>query len=279
MIETISKLLNQLNIQIDILPIIKAIGLLLIGYILSKLFKRAINKYVSSRLPSPQDVLMSKIAFYVLFFLFISWALKELGFSISVLLGAAGFVTIAFGFAAQTSVSNIISGIFLMLERPFAIGDVIRINGTAGTILSIDLLSLKLKTFDNLFIRVPNETILKNQVINVSRFPIRRIDLPVSIAYKEDLTRVQDLLMKLADSHDIFLKEPEPVFIFKDYGESSINIQFSVWIIKEDFLKGKNFLAAEIKKTFNENNVEIPFPHRSIGLMSQESSIPVELKK
>ena len=114
-------------------------------------------------------------------------ALRELGFKLSVLLGAAGVLTVAVGFASQTSASNIISGLFLLGERPFSVGDVIRVGSTTGEVLSIDLLSAKLRTFENLFVRIPNETLIKSEVTNLSRLPVRRLDLKIGIAYKEEV--------------------------------------------------------------------------------------------
>ena len=116
--------------------------------------------------------------------------LGELGVKLTALLGAAGIVGIAVGFASQTSVSNIISGLFLISEKPFAIGDVLKVGGTTGIIQSIDLLSIKIRTFDNLFVRIPNEKILSSEVTNITRFPIRRMDIVFQVDYGQDLARV-----------------------------------------------------------------------------------------
>ena len=121
-------------------------------------------------------------------------ALRELGFDLSVVLGAAGILSVAIGFASQTSTSNLISGLFLMLERPFSIGDVIKVDSTTGEVISIDLLSVKIRTFDNLFVRSPNESMIKTQVTTLTKFPIRRADLQVGIAFKEDIERVKEIL-------------------------------------------------------------------------------------
>lgn len=107
-------------------------------------------------------------------------------------LRAAGIAGIAIGFASQTSISNIISGLFLISEKPFAVNDVIKAGDTTEIVLSIDLLSIKMRTFDNLYIRVPNEKIIKEELTNVTRFPIRRLNIDISVAYKEDLARVKE---------------------------------------------------------------------------------------
>jgi small-conductance mechanosensitive channel len=198
--------------------------------------------------------------------------MKELGFDLSVVLGAAGILSVAIGFASQTSASNLISGLFLMMERPFSIGDIIKVGDTTGEVISIDLLSVKVRTFDNLFVRLPNESMIKTQVTTLTRFPIRRADIKVGIAYKENIEKVKDILTNLAETNPICLEEPAPLFILLGFGNSSIDIQFSVWAKKENFLTLKNTFYQEIKEAFDTHGVEIPFPH--VSLYSGEATKP-----
>ena len=146
-----------------------------------------------------------------------------------------------------------------------------------GEVLSIDLLSVKLRTFDNLFVRIPNETLIKSEVTTLTRFPIRRADLPIGIAYKEDIERVQKILMAVADANPLCLEEPKPLFILLGFGDSSINLQFSVWAKRENFLELKNSIQIEIKRAFDREGVEIPFPHRTIYAGSASDPIPITL--
>ncbi|MFN9975907.1 MAG: mechanosensitive ion channel family protein, partial [Phycisphaerae bacterium] len=113
-------------------------------------------------------------------------ALDSLGFDLKVLLGAAGILTVAVGFAAQTSASNLISGLFLMFERPFVVGNSIVIGDLRGEVVAIDMLSTKIRTFTNMMVRIPNETLVKSNIVNLSYFPIRRVDLEVGVAYSSD---------------------------------------------------------------------------------------------
>lgn len=204
-------------------------------------------------------------------------ALGELGFHVGVLMGAAGLFTVALGFASQTSASNLISGLFLIIEQPFVIGDIVRVEDVTGEVLSIDLLSIKLRTFDNLFVRVPNETIIKTKVINLTHFPIRRIDLQVGVAYKEDLPRVREVLAEVADRNPLCLDEPAPVYIFKGFGESSLDMQFSVWTKRENYLALLNSIYLEIKAAFDAAGIEIPFPHRSLYTGSVTDPFPIRI--
>ncbi len=257
--------------------VVRALTLVIAGLILSRLASSAVGRLAQKRLDKHQLMLMRRGVFYGLLVVFLLAALHQLGFNLGVLLGAAGIVSVAVGFASQTSASNLISGLFLVGERPFSVGDVIQVGNTTGEVLSIDLLSVKLRTFDNLFVRIPNESLIKSEVTTLTRFPIRRFDLLLGVAYKEDLRRVEDVLLRVADANPLCLVDPEPLMIFQGFGESSQDLQFSVWSKRENFLKLKNSLAHEIKQAFDAQGIEIPFPHRSLYTGEATKAMPVRL--
>ncbi len=254
---------------------LKALLKILVGLALGRLAGNGLARLFAEE-DAQRAMILRRGALYGIAGLFTASALMELGFDLSVLLGAAGILTVAIGFASQTSASNVISGLFLLGERPFAVGDVIRVNGTTGEVLSVDLLSVKLRTFDNLFVRIPNETMIKSEVTNLRRFPIRRVDLQVGVAHKEDLREVREVLMEVADRNPLCLEEPTPLIIFQGYGDSSINHQFSVWAKTEHFLDLRNSIPVEIKEAFDEHGIEIPFPHRTLYTGSETTPFPVQ---
>ncbi|MDH3726013.1 MAG: mechanosensitive ion channel family protein, partial [Myxococcales bacterium] len=172
---------------------------------------------------------------------------------------------------------NLISGIFLMAERPFVIGDVIKVTDTTGEVVSIDLLSVRLRTFDNLLVRIPNESMLKSNVTNLTHYPVRRLDMKIGVAYKEEVARVRATLESVAENNPICLQEPRPVTIFLGYGESSLDLQFSVWSTRENYLKLRNSMHESVKASFDEEGIEIPFPHRTIYTGSATSAFPVRV--
>jgi small-conductance mechanosensitive channel len=220
--------------------------------------------YITKRYTAQRGMIAGKFVLYVGIFIIVFSIFNELGFQLTPLLGAAGVVGLAVGFASQTSVSNIISGLFLIAEQPFVVGDIIKVGDTTGQVLSIDMLSVKLRTFDNRFVRIPNETIVKSEVINVTHFPIRRLDLNIGVAYKENIGRVREALLEVARKNPLCLQEPEPVVIFSGFGSSSIDLLFAVWAAKSDWLKLKNSIQEEIKARFDQENIEIPPPSFAI---------------
>ena len=252
--------------------LIVAIGLPIVKLI-SSLSGRAAGKRFS-----PQNVMLTrKFVFYGGACLLFVMILQELGFSVGAILGAAGIAGIALGFASQTSLSNLISGLFLISEKPFELGDVIRIGDTFGLVLSIDLLSVKLRRFDNTYVRIPNESLIKSELTNITRFPIRRFDLNLGVAYKEDIDRTIEILQEIIDSNPHALKEPAPIVLFTGFGASALEIFVGVWFEKTDFLALRSSLMPEIKRRLDEEGIEIPFPHRTLYAGSVTEPFPVRM--
>ncbi|MFC0702961.1 Small-conductance mechanosensitive channel [Marinobacter persicus] len=251
--------------------------LLLLGLVLGSLSARSVGHLVGKRTSRHHEVMIRRLVFYLVFVVFAMAALREAGFSLQVVLGAAGILTVAIGFASQTSASNIISGLFLVMEKPFEIGDVIEADATTGEVVAIDLLSVKLRTPDNLYVRIPNETLIKTRVINRSRFPIRRIDLVIGIAYAEDLERVKSLLLNLAEQSPVCLEEPKPFVLVTGFGASSVDLQFSFWVVKEEYLEGRGSMMIDVKKALDQEGIEIPFPHTSVYAGSHSAPFRIQL--
>lgn len=243
---------------------LRASFVVLAGSLLTRMASFWTRRLVQRRFTSHHAVLAGRTVSYAGFAIVFVLVLHELGFSLAPLLGAAGVLGVAIGFASQTSLSNLISGLFLVAEEPFKIGELVQVGSTVGEVIAIDALSVKLRTFDNKLVRLPNESLLKTEVANFTRFPIRRIDLQFGVAYKEDVTRVRRILEDIARAHPSCLDDPAPVFIHRGFGASSLDLQFSVWVRRENFLEARNALFVRIKRRFDEEGVEIPFPQRSV---------------
>jgi len=255
----------------------RASVLFIVGFVVAKLISRFSHPFISKIFTIHTSQVIKKCIYYLIFVLFIFSALLELGFNLSLLLGAASVLTVAIGFASQTSASNFISGIFLMAERSFVIGDVIKVGNTVGEVLSIDLLSVKVRTFDNLFVRLPNESLIKSELTTLTKFPIRRLDMKIGVAYKEIVKNVKEVLEKVASSNPLCLEEPKPLYIFQGFEDSALSLQFSVWAKRENFLELKNSMYEQIKNAFDAENIEIPFPHITLYSGSKTEPFPVAL--
>jgi len=261
-------LLNQFS-QLHLHPnlvtkILIGCGIAITGYFASKIISKVTSRPFRSFSNAQSGNMVQKVVFYFIYSGILLTTLHFFGVDLKVLLGAAGVFTVAIGFAAQTSTSNLISGLFLMTEKPFSVGDTIRLGDLSGEVLSLDLFSTRLRTFDNLLVRIPNETLMKSQITNVTHFPIRRADLQLCISYKEDLDRVRKVLNALAEKNPECLDEPGPLFIIEHFGESGVHLQYSVWTQRQNYLHVKNQFQTEIIKKFSEEGIEIPYPQRVV---------------
>jgi small conductance mechanosensitive channel len=247
-------------------PYVLVLVMLMLGWALARLVARGISRLVAQTGSEHNAVIAGKLVFYAIFALAFIAALSQLGIRISALLAAAGVFTIALGFAAQTSVSNVISGFFLFFDRPFSINDTVKIDNMLGTIVAIDLLSSRIRTFDNLMVRIPNETVLKSTIINYTLFPVRRIEIPVKVAFGTDLKQAREVILDTLSFHPLLLDEPEPFIFFDGLAEDGVQILVRVWVEKTDFLRAKSDLVMRIHDCLNKAGIAIPFPQRVVHL-------------
>lgn len=263
----------------ELIRIFRVILVVCLGLALLYTVSFAVGRILRNQQSVHFSSLIRKLIFYLGSVIIIVSVLLELGFDLTGLLATAGIATVAIGFAAQTSLSNLISGLFLIGEKPFKIGDLIRVEDVLGVVESIDLLSIKIRTLDNLFVRIPNESMIKNPVTTVTRYPIRRMDLTIGVAYKEDVGRVMEILKDLAAENRYVLDDPEPLILFNNFGESALEFRYGLWFERSNFLKLRNAIMQEIKERFDREGIEIPFPHITLYSGSATDPFPVQVRE
>ena len=239
-----------------------ALILCLIGFVIARLVSNTFIRTIGSRFNAHQRLLWRRGIFYFIFLLFIMTSLREAGFKLSVFLGAAGILTVALGFASQTSATNLISGLFLIGEGSFEVGDTIQITlirgqTIEGEVISIDLLSVKLLTLDNVYIRLPNEQLIRTPVMNLSKYPIRRIPITLAINFHEDIIKVRQVLLDVASKYPLVMDDPKPTVTVTAFRESSIELLFAVWCRQENALKVRDEMQERVRNGFLENEIEI----------------------
>ncbi|MCG8481265.1 MAG: mechanosensitive ion channel family protein [Spirochaetales bacterium] len=258
------------DVSVEWLPsweeLVGALFILVVGMLILRILTKAILRTVGKGLREQSRELIRKTLLYAGGVLILILVLNAAGVSVGALLGAAGVVGIAVGIASQASLSNIISGLFLVSENFFEIGDVVRIGDQTGTIFSIDLLSIKIKTFDNVFIRVPNQQLIEQTIVNITRFPIRRMDIVVTTPVQQRVSTVCIALSDAAGSCDLVLEEPEPFVLFKEFGENGSRILLGVWFERRHYVTVRNEIVDAIQRVFSERS--IPIRTRAIEVSS-----------
>ena len=259
--ETLQTLVRELWAHDTVRAGLRALLILVAGLLVTRVVNNRLKLW---SLHAQHRLVVRRLVTAAILVLTVAWAMSTLGVKIGVLLGTAGVLTVAVGFAAQTSFSNLISGIFLMAERPVRVGDIIEVGGTVGEVMSIDLLALRLCTFDNLQVRIPNETMLKANVTNLTRFDIRRYNWKLNLAYQDDLARVRDILLEVAAHNPMCLHNPKPVFHVLGFQATSVEVQLSVWVMRQNVYELRTELAIAIQRALLAHGVRLPVQQQTL---------------
>ena len=216
---------------------------------------------------------ISKIGGYLFIALGFYIALKLVGIDLSSLAVVAGAIGVGLGFGLQNILSNFVSGLIILAERPIAIGDRVEQGDVAGLVTKISLRSTTIVTNDNITIIVPNSDFVTQKITNWSYGdPKVRMRLPIGVAYGTDPERLRTLLVQVAQEHPMVLREPAPELFFSGFGDSSLNFELGVWTA-EMTSKPRRFrsdLYFAMERKLRENHIEIPFPQRDLHLRSGE---------
>ena len=257
---------NQLNLS----RIVRLALIIVIGLLFINLFSFALRRIIRARLSPQAQLLIYRLVRYLGFGILLMYFLNELGISLAPILGTAGVVGVALGIASQTSLSSVVAGLFLMSENSFSVGDVLKIENTVGVVQSIDLLSIKLKTFDNRAIRYPNQKLINQEFTNITRYPIRRIDQKLWLTLDSDLIQVQQLLREIATQEPLILSDPPPLIVFANLANYYIEIVFGVWITKENYLAVRNNLTAALMRSLQRAHLKLAKPIQLVELANED---------
>lgn len=256
---------KQISVWVtDFASYIKVLLVVILGLILAKFISLTMERTASERMGKHVGRVGGRVVYYIVLFLTLLVALSILNIKLATVLAAAGVLTIAIGFAAQTSLANVISGIMLLGDRPFQVDDFIEVEDKSGFVISIDLLSTKLRTLDNTLVRIPNETLIKSTVRNVTRFDIRRLDIEVGVTYSDNLELTHKVLQNVARQEVLVLEEPKPLVLARRFAESSIDFILRAWVPRKEYYLARSNLVKRVKQAFDAHGITIAFPHRTI---------------
>lgn len=250
----------------NLFKLIGVIVILAIFFVIYRLLIRATKKIPSERTNPHRQMIITRAIKYIFFVLVVMYILGLFGIKLSAIWGAAGIAGIAIGFAAQTSISNIISGLFVLTEGTLKVGDAITVDGITGVVDSINLMSIQLHTYDNEMVRIPNSTIINTDLTNKSFHSKKRLTISLSISYDTDMKKAYEILNSAPSLCTTILQEPAPSVWFDKFGENGIDLTIAVWFKPEDYLQTKNDLFIAIKKVFDDAKIEIPFTQIDVNL-------------
>lgn len=238
-----------------------------VGLIVARTVRLLFTKYYAPRLSQDSAKNLGKLIYFGIIIIAFLVFTSTTGIDFSGLIVAGGIFGIVIGFATQSVVSNLISGIFLVIEKPAKQGDKIEIPGSdiVGTLLDISTFSVRIKRFDGTIVRVPNESFFTSNIRSLSSTPVRRSEAIVGIAYKEDIDGAISVIEKeIRKSLPFVLTIPAPEFRIKELADSSVNIEILVWHPRDDWDQVGPKLLKVAKNALDGAGIEIPFPQRVI---------------
>ncbi len=260
--------------------LIKTVAFLVALSFFARLVRQFLQKEVLARTPwdTGQQYAVSRVLGYLVFLLGLVIGLQSLGIDLSSLVVVGGALGVGVGFGLQPIVSNFVSGLVLLVERPIRVGDRVEVGATSGDIIRIGGRSTWIRTNDNEIIIIPNSEFVTARVTNwTANDRSVRFSLPVGVSYASDPEQVRILLLEVAQKHPDVLANPAPEVIFKEFGDSSLNFVLRVFSINQvqTPLKLKSELYFSIFRVFAEHGIEIPFPQRDLHLRSVEAPISI----
>lgn len=202
-------------------------------------------------------------------------ALDIMGVNVMPFVAGAGVLGVAVGFAAKDTLSNLIAGILLIIDRPFEIGDRIEVwsapvdSSSWGDVIDIGLRATKIKTTDNIVIVIPNNEIMKRDIVNYTQISSSiRVRINIGVAYDADIEHAKEVIVSVAESADWVQKDPAPKVVVRHLGESSVDLQLRVWITDaRRRMDTISFVTDTVKAAFDKAGIEIPLPKRDIHLI------------
>lgn len=231
---------------------------LYLARILSNLLRRVLQR---RKAPAGVTHLLAELVLWSIVIAGIITALQRF-FDVTAFLAGIGILGFTIGFALQDIMKNFVSGVILLLQPPFHVGETIGVKGFDGTVLAIDLRATEMRAADGRVVILPNAEVLANPIINYSRANQRRVDLTINLSHTTEPEVVRQIVLGAIESVPGFVRAPEPLIVFNSLTDHALemNVNFWVNVSKTDPLRAKDLVLVKVKSTFNEQGIEIPHP-------------------
>ncbi len=241
--------------------VLGAAVIVVLGMILANSLEKILRKsLLRSRLDPTLHGFLCTIVKVMIRIIVLVTAAGMLGIPTTTFITVLGGAAIAISLALQNNLSNVASGLLLLFNRPFRLGDYVEVGGNGGTVDTISLMSTSLLTPDNKRIIVPNSTLTSQTIINYSTEAFRRVDFTFGVSIQTDIALAQQVLLRVADSHPLCLKEPAPRIAVRSLDDTAIRLIAQLWCEREEYWSLLYDFNERTKQAFGENGIQLPYP-------------------
>ena len=256
----------------NVMEILGAIAVLVIGLLIASIVSRSVSGALTraNRLDPSVASLLSNLVKYALWALVLVTVLTQFGVETTSIIAALGGMALAIGLALQGTLSNVASGVMILVQKPFKVGEAIHVGSITAVVQNIGLFTTELKQFDGLFVMIPNNELWNKPIINYNRHPIRRFELVVGIGYSDSMAQARAELLALAEADPRVLAEPAPVTYVNSLDDSSVGIGLRLWVNTPDYMAVAWDLTEQAKAQFDRSGISIPFPQREVTTRSAD---------
>jgi len=251
-----------------------ALLILAATYYLANLSSRLLKSVLVRQNAEPGvSHLLSRILKWVIIAFGLIAALQRF-FDVTAFLTGLGIIGFTVGFALQNIMQNFVSGIILLIQQPFRMGDNVSVAGNEGTVLKIGLRTTEMKTFDGRIVFLPNAEVLSQPIINYTRAVLRRVELPIGVSYDANHETVRKAILEEIKSVPGYLGTPDPLVLFHTFGDSSIDLNVLFWVDTtiSSHIVAKDVALTRIKKAYMKKNIEIPYPIQTVRMPEKKQS-------
>ena len=247
------------------IKVLVGVILLFILFKITNFFTRRFDKLLNRKMIEPTIVRVvvpttRRVVKFVLVLIFLDY----LGIQTASITAAIASAGVAIGLALQGSLSNLAGGIVILVMHPYKVGDYVQCDGYEGTVTDIKLFYTYLKTGDNKVVVMPNGKVSNEHIVNVNQNETRRQDLVFSISYNDDFEKAKQIILDCIKEMDYVLEDPAPFVNITEHASSSINILARFWVPTDKYWDSKWFMLERVKRAFDENNIEIPYPQLDV---------------
>jgi len=262
--------------NVTVFNLLMVFVVLLIAVFIAKGLAIYLRRFLKEKIAKDHLEIIVRVVYYAIVLAAVLAVLPSIGVKLSGLLVAGGIAGLAIGFASQSIIGNLISGIFLIVERPIKIGNSVNIEGTGGIVEDIRIISTTIRTFDGLFVRIPNQKVFTATITNFVANVARRFEYVVGIRYSDDADKALEIIKSITDEHPLALQNPAPQVFVDNLGDSSVNIIVRIWAPSTEWFGVKTELLWKIKKALEKEGIEIPFPQRVLWFANELRSREIE---